>query len=222
MTYGGHRDQRWGPTTYAQHGDDLMIVNVFEILGIEKPSYLDIGAHHPTIINNTRLLYERGSRGVNVDANPFVEQAFKTERPEDVFVHAGVGAEIGKRTFYMYSNTSGRNTFSPSEVNRLKDVLTVQHSILVDMVSLDHIVEKHCHGKWPDLLTMDIEDFDYNAVNRSELRVESGPKLIVIETRKDQGPTMNTLMRSRGYWPLVRMGENMFYVSKDNYGRLTI
>jgi len=64
-----HRDQWFGGRTYAQHGDDLAVLNIFKRLGIEKPSYLDVGAYHPFDLSNTALLYERGSRGIVVEPN---------------------------------------------------------------------------------------------------------------------------------------------------------
>jgi hypothetical protein len=83
MIYGGHRDQKWGPTSYAQHGDDFQILNLFNLLGIDRPTYIDLGAHHPETISNTKLLYDRGSRGINVEANPNLFKAFESQRLGD-------------------------------------------------------------------------------------------------------------------------------------------
>ena len=55
-------DQRFGPQTYAQGGEDLVLLNIFARLGIARPTWLDIGAHHPWRISNTALLYARGWR----------------------------------------------------------------------------------------------------------------------------------------------------------------
>ena len=68
--FAGHPDQAFGPLTYAQFGEDLILANAFALRGIEKPSFLDIGAHHPVHCSNTALLYARGARGVCVEANP--------------------------------------------------------------------------------------------------------------------------------------------------------
>src|SRR5690606_9910227 len=74
--YSGHPDQHYGHITYSQHGEDLLILNLFDQLQIKNPSYLDLGAHHPTDISNTKLLYDRGSRGVNIEANRHLIEAF--------------------------------------------------------------------------------------------------------------------------------------------------
>src|SRR5579871_5884717 len=68
--YKGHPHQIFGHLTYSQHGEDMIFANIFHIIGIEKPSYMDIGAYHPINISNTAYFYAKGSRGVNIDANP--------------------------------------------------------------------------------------------------------------------------------------------------------
>ena len=80
-----------------------MLCNLFRLMGIERPGYLDLGAHHPYVISNTALLYERGSRGVNVEANPALVVAFREVRPDDVTVNVGVGPEQGTRPFYQFT-----------------------------------------------------------------------------------------------------------------------
>ena len=63
--------------SYAQNGEDLIIDFAFrEVFKINQPSYLDIGAHHPFCFSNTQLFYERGSQGINVEANPFLHKFF--------------------------------------------------------------------------------------------------------------------------------------------------
>ena len=66
--------------SYSQCGEDLIVRYIFDVLRIEHPSYLDIGAHHPFFLNNTALLYEEGSRGVNVEADPQLIHSFYKER----------------------------------------------------------------------------------------------------------------------------------------------
>lgn len=53
-------------------------------MGIKKPSYIDIGAHHPYEISNTAIFYMNGCRGVNVEANPNLIDEFYKERPDDI------------------------------------------------------------------------------------------------------------------------------------------
>lgn len=70
-------------------------------MGIKKPSYIDIGAHHPYEISNTAIFYMNGCRGVNVEANPNLIDEFYKERPDDINICCGVGNHPGKMPFYM-------------------------------------------------------------------------------------------------------------------------
>ncbi len=86
-----HPDQAFGDKTYSQFGEDLILLNVFHKLGIEKGKYFDVGAHNPWNISNTALLYERGWRGVCVEAHTNQIGGFEFARPEDNLMNVGVG-----------------------------------------------------------------------------------------------------------------------------------
>jgi len=66
--------------SYSQCGEDLIVNYVFGALNIKKPSYIDVGAYHPQHLSNTALLYERGSRGVNIEPDPKLFRYFLRRR----------------------------------------------------------------------------------------------------------------------------------------------
>lgn len=220
----GHPDQHFGSVTYAQHGDDLMILNLFKLIGVERcgsrpdaaPNWLDLGAHDPSIISNTALLYFRGFRGVNVEANPELIKRFRVHRPEDLNVNVGVGPVPGELEFFKYSDTSGRNTFSRDEVESLKGKMTVRETVKLPVKTLRTIVREHCNGLYPDLLSCDIEGLDYDVLSQlPECGDLNSPKIVVVETRRHETEKMARLMRGKGYILHCRMGENLFFVRAD-------
>lgn len=215
--YQGHPDQRFGPSTYAQHGDDLLLLNVFQNLGIEKPSYLDIGAHHPETISNTKLLYDRGSRGVNVEANPALIHEFYTQRLEDQNICIAIGLEDGEASLFMYSETSGRNTVDPKEVEKMKGVMTVRKQITVPVITINSLLNKFCGGVWPDLLSVDIEGLDYGVLESMLYTPDNKPKVICVETRIEDTDKMVDLMLDKGYALLFRCSENLIFVDLRLY-----
>ncbi len=70
-----------------------MIVNcIFEhCLLLKQPTYLDIGAHHPTYLINTAFFYLKGLRGVCIEPDPFLFAEFKKERKKDTCLNVGIG-----------------------------------------------------------------------------------------------------------------------------------
>lgn len=82
------------------------------MLGIEKPSYLDIGCNHPYVGSNTALLYLTGSHGWNIDANHRCIEMMKSERPDDDNICCGVLTENGQKDFYILDDMSPLNSFN--------------------------------------------------------------------------------------------------------------
>lgn len=211
-----HPDQRYGCVTHAQHGDDLMLLSIFDRLGIEKPFYIDIGAHHPSIISNTRLLYERGARGINVDANRRFQELFDKERPFDKnLCGLAIGETAGEATFHMYSDTSGRNTISPAEVKSLEGRLTVKRTETVRVITYDMLVRDYAEGRVPHLLLVDAEGKDYDILRTIDFVKAGGmPLVICVETRIHDTKAMVAAV-GKCYTLYCRMGENLFFVRDD-------
>jgi FkbM family methyltransferase len=213
MSYEGHPDQRFGHITYSQNGEDLLILNLFEQLGIDKPSYLDLGAHHPINISNTALLYQRRSRGVNIEANPYLMEAFRIHRPEDINVNVGVSvhSEI-TLDFMMYDDHNGRNTFSEAEVKRAKKEMVgrkISKTIRVLCKPIDQIVREYCNFGYPHFLNIDLEGIDWGILNEADFS-KSFPKVICVETR--DRTSMCEMMRMKEYDLVCPMGDNLIFV----------
>jgi hypothetical protein len=216
--YEGHRDQKYGHTTFSQHGEDLLILNLFDQLKIEKPSYLDLGAHHPINISNTKLLYDRGSRGVNIEANPYLISLFFQQRPDDINVSIGV-THLPCETeaeFLMYDHFSGRNTFLESEVEYAKDSVygkKITQKIAVNCKSINKIVEEYCGSKFPDFLSCDLEGLDYDVLNSANFEDYGKPKILCVEARDIN--KMQEMIEPKGFQFICCMGNNMIFVSKN-------
>lgn len=214
LSYQGHADQHFGHITYSQNGEDLFICNIFQQLGIEKPSYLDLGAHHPTRISNTQLLYLRGSRGVNVEANPGLIAEFEKLRPQDKTICAALSVEGGEKPFYMWDGESGRNTFCYDEVRRYQAESNrmVMATLKMPTITLDQLIEM-IGGKYPDFLNCDLEGLDFAILDSADFS-KSKPKVICVEKR-DSARQMSWKMLDKGYRDVMRMGENIIFVDKN-------
>jgi FkbM family methyltransferase len=221
MGVGSHPDQAFGGRTYAQFGEDLVILNIFQMLGVTKPSYLDIGAHHPFTISNTALLYARGSRGINVEANPNLIAAFQEHRHEDINLNVGVGSEQGTLDFYFIDEWSGRNTFSRSAAEAFvkgHPDFSIRAVRPIPVVTLDDIVRDYANGKFPHLLTLDVEGMELGILRAAAFN-EDRPTVICVEADVDnphaETAEISALLASRGYVPFTRTVANLLFVHQD-------
>lgn len=217
MTYTGHPDQKYGPTTFSQHGEDLMLLNLFTLLGI-KPgnalAWLDLGAHHPEVISNTKLLYERGYRGVNVDANPNAIAAFQSQRPDDINLPVGIAPDKdGYADFIMFDDFSGRNTFDETEAQRFsaESKMPIKERVRIPVVTIATVIDRVCGGIFPPLLSCDLEGLDYSVLAATEFQ-EMRPAIICVETRPADTLKMQALLSRKKYILYCRCGENLIFV----------
>lgn len=213
--YEGHADQLCGPITYSHCGVDLLLLALSHFMGITNPRWLDVGAHHPFNISNTALLYNRGFRGVNIEANPNLIKNFYDMRPEDINVNIGVAPQKGTMKFYMWDDFSGRNTFSEAASKQLQ-VLTKEIELPVD--TLNNIVDLYCDGKFPDILLMDIEGLDHEVLSITDFS-KSRPKIICVESSMQETEKFNELLKSKGYSFTARLSADLVYID-NNYKQL--
>lgn len=205
--YCGHPDQHFGHTTYSQHGEDLAIMNLFSLMEIHRPSYLDIGAHHPINISNTALLYANGSRGVNIEANPFLMDAFMEYRKEDTNLCIGIGANKGYYKFFMFDRTSGLNSLDGLQLPDAKEFINIH------VTTPNDLLETVLKGKWPNFLTIDAEGLDYEILNSCDFS-KSSPDVICCEVRIGQELRFKLLMITHGFFCYARFGENLLFVKE--------
>src|SRR5262245_11749665 len=73
---------RWVPRiSYAQNQEDILLDRLFK----DQPrgTFVDVGANHPVLDNNTYFFYVRGWRGYNLEPIRRLHALFLEQRPED-------------------------------------------------------------------------------------------------------------------------------------------
>jgi FkbM family methyltransferase len=209
-----HPDQLFGDKTYAQHGDDIIIRAIFHGLGIANPSYLDLGAHHPTTISNTKLFYDTGSRGINVEANPKLHRLFLEQRPQDINLNVGVGIKSGFQDFYMIDGESGRNSFVKEVAEGF--VMDYPEFAITEVKQLPIFTVEQIlhHRRIPDFLSIDIEGMDFAVLQSIDFR-RYPFKVICVEIQPYSEEDIRTLMHNVGYYSIIKCGSNLIFVDKN-------
>jgi len=173
--------------SYSQCGEDLIIRFLLNSIGIERPTYIDLGAHHPTYLSNTKLLYLCGCRGINVEANPALITSFRRHRRRDLNLNVGIVAEEhdGETVDFYVMNVPAMSTFSLDEVRRLEaeTAIRLAKTIPIAVRGVSSVLKQYCDSRFPDLLTVDIEGTDALVVPAiARAPVSLRPSVICIET----------------------------------------
>jgi len=162
--------------TYAQTGEDRVID--YYVGYPETGFYVDVGCHHPSSKSNTMRLYERGWRGLCIDANAALLRTFRRSRPRDVCVEAVVSAGEREAVFTEFEDTlisSVSEDFVRSKVGaRITGTRTVRTVTLTALCRQYDVPERF------DLLTIDCEGHDYEVLTSLDLDLFR-PRVIVVE-----------------------------------------
>ncbi len=220
-------DQKFKPKlSYSQTGEDLIVKFIFDAIQVDRPSYLDIGAHHPTYINNTAMLYESGCRGINVEPDPNLFTAITKERPEDINLNIGVATKPGTLPFFVIDPPT-LNTFSESEANKYaaENGFALKKTLQLDVDTIQKIVAKYHDDKFPDFLSVDVEGLDYELIQSIDYK-KNYPKVICVETitYSDKGKGIKqqkiiNYLQSQGYLVFADTYINTIFVRKDLWVR---
>lgn len=212
----------WGKKSYSQSGEDLIIRFIFQALGVKRPTYIDIGAHHPYKFNNTYLFYREGSNGINIEPDTDLFRLIDRKRRRDVNLNVGVSHEPGELDFYILSEKT-LNTFSLEDAKRCEaEGISIKSVEKIAVVTLPSVVATHLDGKSPDFLTLDTEGLDeviLSGLDFSKFR----PTVICVETTSyskslgGAGKNMSIirLVESKGYTLYADTNINSIFVSTE-------
>src|SRR5437764_9628732 len=84
--------------SYSQNAEDIRLWRVFG--GIEDGFYVDVGAADPSVGSVSRIFYERGWSGINVEPSPAFD-VLSAARERDVNLRIAVGEHEGPVPFFL-------------------------------------------------------------------------------------------------------------------------
>lgn len=123
--------------SYAQNHEDIMLWRALR--HVEDGFYVDVGANDPSDDSVTKLFYDRGWHGINIEPSPMYFSRLQEQRPRDINLASAVGDQNGVITFYD-ADTRGWSTTDPKVGERYvaNALATIRQ---VPLVKLDAILE---------------------------------------------------------------------------------
>lgn len=203
--------------SYSQHGEDVVI---WRALGhVPDGFYVDVGAADPTVDSVTRALYERGWRGIHVEALSEYAEQLRTEREGDVVVEAAAGQERGELTFYRVPGT-GLSTTVAQEATVAEALGFGVNGVTVPMRTVDDILAEHLPpGRELHVLKVDVEGAE-EAVLRGAQLARWRPWVVIVEATRPNSTERTSeawqhLVTGAGYVPCMFDGLNLWFRRDD-------
>jgi FkbM family methyltransferase len=201
--------------SYSANYEDVILNRVFG--SRNHGFYVDVGAAHPLFENDTKALYDRGWRGINIEPNPAFFHELMSQRPGDRNINAAVSDVPGEIAYHEVVGT-GLSTCDPDEADRAaaKGFEVVRYS--VSAVMLRALLEEATPARI-DLLKVDVEGFELKVLSSNDW-TRFRPQVILAEAtfpespqRRDDG--VEGYLDGQGYRRVYFDGLNDFYVEHD-------
>jgi hypothetical protein len=180
---------------YSQFGEDVVLR---EMVGKKRDGfYVDVGCYHPKRFSNTYWLHRRGWRGINIDMEKHKIEMFRLARPHDVNVVAAISDKNEK---LRISKTRDHDL----EARLVEMGAEAAGAEIVETRTLTEVIDATKYrGRKIDLLSVDAEDYDLQAIRSLQWSVYA-PAFVIVETREADvygvlRSEINLFMESVGY-----------------------
>ena len=203
--------------SYAQNREDVIIEGFFT--GIGKGFYVDIGANDPDEDSVTKLFYEKGWHGINIEPIKDKFNKLQLKRVNDKNLNIGLSDVPGMLAFREYAG-HGLSTFS-SEIKReheknLNDNVSEYVDVSLSVDTLENILDrykvKHIH-----FMKIDVEGFE-NEVLKGNNWAKYRPELICIEANHIKNDWRPYLL-AQNYTLVFHDGLNAYYIRNESMAR---
>ena len=205
--------------SYAQNGEDIVL---WRALGhISGGIYVDVGGWDPDLDSVTRLFYDRGWRGVDVEPIPEHAERFRERRPSNEVVQAVITDDLVEEVVLHRFDSSGLSTVDDELAERHglegrehEDII-VPARRLDDVLASSSVVVDTIH-----FLKIDVEGAEEKVLRSVDL-ARWRPWVLVVEATEPNS-TVSThsawepILLAAGYTFTLFDGLSRFYVSTEH------
>ena len=199
--------------SYSQNCEDILLGRVFRDA---EGLYIDVGANHPVFHSVTKLFYDRGWRGINIEPSPVVFTHLVEERPRDVNLNVGIASCDGTLTFYQSLVLHGWSTFVADLAAHYRNQGLAMEETSIPVTTLAKVCEEYA-DRPIDFLKIDAEGFEREVLQGADFS-RWRPKVLVIENSWPE--SWQPMLDGIDYLPAAFDGLNRYYVRSEDEGLL--
>lgn len=203
---------------YAQHQEDERLWCALS--DIENGFYVDVGASYPEKDSVTKIFYDAGWHGINIEPSTEEYILLQTARPRDINIPMAAGAQPGIARFFKYPGW-GLIVPNPSIRQPLEDKGLPGEEIDVPVISLTTLLTYNPPPKGEiHFLKIDVEGSEHDVLTGMDF-YRDRPWIIVVEatqphTQIRTDHLWNQILFENGYEFVLFDGLNSFYVRHES------
>jgi FkbM family methyltransferase len=207
---------RKAAVSYAQNAEDIRLWRVFS--SISSGCYVDVGAGDPASGSVTKLFYDRGWSGLNIEPGPTYARLAEA-RPRDVNIRAAIGPQDDASvSFFLTFPDPGMSTLDPTAHAHVPEAVERMERINVPQQRLETVLRQHAQGRTIHFLKVDVEGAERDVLASSDWQ-SFRPIVVVVEairswSRRTTHDEWEQILTSAGYEFAAFDGINRFYVER--------
>lgn len=206
--------------SYSQNFEDIVLYRAFK--NQETGHYIDIGAWDPVRDSVTKLFYDRGWSGINIEPIERFHAKLTQERPRDLNLRLAVGARNGIEVDFLDlgDNSNMHSCHNIPNEKTIESLNLEMKQVKVQMVTLDSIAMNFGSRVIFDFVKIDAEGAERDIINGTNW-IAFRPKVLIIEsvyplTFKPRWHEWEPTLLENNYELALFDGLNRFYCAKEH------
>ncbi len=184
---------------------------------LPKGFYIDVGAQHPTSDSVTKVFYDRGWTGINIEPMTWAFEDLVSERLNDINLNLAIGDSNGFLNIWEFKDSGLSTANSNFSESHIKSGLS-SSLVRVEMKTLANVCEQFVSSTI-HFLKIDVEGFEKQVLTGADF-LRFRPLVIVIEATEPNTPHENYLewehiLLQNDYFHCYSDGLNRFYLAKE-------
>tara|TARA_B100001564_G_C20439273_1_gene578245 strand:- start:36 stop:788 length:753 start_codon:yes stop_codon:yes gene_type:complete len=167
------KSKKYSKSSYSGGAQDLIINYFFK--NRKKGFYIDVGCYHPYNGNNTKLLYDKGWSGINIDLDYHTIDFFNYVRKRDENINVAISETEDEKDLFFFHNRSAINSLSEIRKKDAKEIKKIQTKTLNSVIENSKFKNEKIN-----LLSIDVEGHEIEVLRSLNLN-KYFPEMIVIE-----------------------------------------
>ena len=207
--------------TFAQNFEDLMLMRGLK--NVKNGFYIDVGANHPTDESVTRVFYDAGWSGINIEPDPVPFAELVKARPRDINLNIGVWSEPCVKTFSIVKDCSALSTTSDYLMQAHREAGRPMRTVELQMTDLRTICARHVKRE-VHFMKVDVEGVEEHVFLGHDFKA-CRPWIILFEAcGPDPTATFylpaHNVVTANNYEDVYFDGLNRFYVANEKLAEL--